>query len=84
MRHRRWARLRAAFGGYFWKPCPNCQQMFGGHEEGGGTLWTHSEGLRSRQGWGLCPECPGDIYAPGYQGYRSTVVTQRQEASQAP
>lgn len=26
--HRIWAR----FGGYFWLPCPVCNQYFGGHE----------------------------------------------------
>ena len=51
----RWChRLYALVAGYFWKACPNCGRMFGGHEAGG-TYW-ESAGV----GWITCSHCPGD------------------------
>lgn len=29
---KRWHHFRAWAGGYFWKPCPLCGEMFGGHQ----------------------------------------------------
>lgn len=32
LRRRWWNHLRALAGGYFWLPCPECAEYFGGHE----------------------------------------------------
>jgi hypothetical protein len=56
MRMRNLNRLYAAVTGYFWTPCPLCNQCFGGHE------WRDINGLNS---WvttdsgdkGICPDC---------------------------
>jgi hypothetical protein len=47
--------------GYFWNPCPNCGQMFGGHEIGERWYkdrWTH-------YGLPTCsdPECVMEVQA---------------------
>jgi hypothetical protein len=43
-------RLYAAVFGYFWLPCPECGQEFGGHE------WKY--GFSSnKEGKGICPDC---------------------------
>lgn len=67
---RRWHRLRAALGGYFWRPCSVCGAMFGGHERGGGTT-LESPG----RGKMTCPGCPGE-WARGADGnfYRLQVL----------
>ena len=66
IRLRRWMHKVYAFAfGYFWLPCPECGRWFGGHEEGGGTLWV-SGTKTSRSGHLLCPNCPGDRFAPDY------------------
>lgn len=50
----RWRhRLFAEFFGYFWMPCPVCQQMTGGHEWTGACVSTGESG----QGIGICPQC---------------------------
>lgn len=42
-------RAKAAAGGYFWLPCPNCGRMFGGHESNDGEiLWSETEPGRGR------------------------------------
>lgn len=64
-----WRRTRAKLTGYFWKPCPLCGRMFGGYENGG-HLWTQGTD-HSRTGSVTCARCPGDHYAPGYDGYRT-------------
>jgi hypothetical protein len=49
---RPWARLRAFLGGYFWMPCPVCDRMFGGHEDGGILLGKgHTDKM-------TCTRCP--------------------------
>ncbi len=55
-------RIRAFLTGYFWLPCPSCGRMFGGHEEGGGTLWSGTPDLPG-VGRTCCPRCPHDRYA---------------------
>lgn len=49
------ARLRALIGGYFWKPCPVCREMFGGHEIGG--LLSRTDGTSHV----TCRNCPGQL-----------------------
>jgi len=61
MKHRRWNRIRAFVCGYYWLPCPNCGQMYGGHEMGGGTLY-HEGGPTWAKGTCLCPDCPENVY----------------------
>jgi hypothetical protein len=39
--HRLWAGIR----GYFWLPCPICEQMFGGHEPHGDLMTSWTDGL---------------------------------------
>lgn len=60
MKHRRWNRFRAWFGGYFWIPCPLCNQMFGGHEwrdyDGNPMSIPHPDGVPGH-GIGICPDC---------------------------
>lgn len=55
LKHRWWARFRAAIGGYFFLPCPICGEMFGGHEWKGGSIYPYpgSPG----HGVGICPAC---------------------------
>lgn len=51
--------------GYFWIPCPVCQDFFGGHEvKNGGTLLIPHTGNRHAPPNGLatCPRCPGYWY----------------------
>ncbi len=62
LKWRRWNRLRARIGGYFWLPCPLCGQMFGGHEWKNGlngessVIWEiESSGMR--RGRGIGPTC---------------------------
>jgi hypothetical protein len=64
MTHRLWFRwfnhLRAFICGYFWKACPVCGQMFGGHEFSGQLI--NTEGGNNQV---TCPACPGDwVIAP--------------------
>lgn len=62
VRARRWNRVRAWLGGYFWIPCAHCGREFGGHE------WTmsryasipvdvHPHRVTSRA---ICPDCNAD------------------------
>lgn len=51
-------KMYANLFGYFWKPCPLCGKMFGGHEAGNGyimTTWYH--------GKMTCPNCVGQARA---------------------
>ena len=53
MRFRTLNRIRAFLGGYFWLPCPLCDEMFGGHEwQTGNDLYTSPV-----IGVGVCPDC---------------------------
>lgn len=48
----RWLhRAYARFGGFFWKACPRCGRMFGGHE-----------GARFRADWEFIPTDGGPLY----------------------
>ena len=58
-------RVYALLFGYFWITCPSCGRWFGGHENGGGTLWMSCDGM-FRSGRVLCPKCPQDIYDKSY------------------
>jgi hypothetical protein len=58
MRMRTMNKLFASVAGYFWTPCPICDQYFGGHE------WRDIDGLSSviypggeNPGKGICPDC---------------------------
>lgn len=57
----RWMhRAYAWAGGYFWKSCPVCRRMFGGHEwDGRAVNWGRVNGGNVRIGDGCCPRCPG-------------------------
>lgn len=49
-----WRQFHAWVGGYFWLPCPQCGEMFGGHEPWGGTFY---DGKRAMA---CCQNCPGN------------------------
>jgi hypothetical protein len=56
MRMRTMNRLFAAVAGYFWMPCPLCDQYFGGHEWrdiNGRSSVVHAEVGHV----GICPDC---------------------------
>lgn len=44
-------RFYANLKGYFWLPCPICNEMFGGHE----WAWTLKKTIST--GSGVCPDC---------------------------
>ena len=50
--HRVWARVF----GYFWSPCPECGEMFGGHE------W-RAVAVHEKTGLGVCPRCEQVVHA---------------------
>lgn len=53
-RWRGWHRYYAETHGYFWLPCPLCDQPFGGHEIGGDI----PDPTRPPGGWlMICPAC---------------------------
>lgn len=41
----------AAWGRFFWLPCPICGKNFGGHEKGGSLYYTNYSGEM------VCPKC---------------------------
>lgn len=47
--HRIWARIF----GYFWAPCPECDELFGGHESRDGTSKYMPDGSHLL----VCPRC---------------------------
>ncbi len=51
MKLRRMNKIYAQTNGYFWLPCPICDQMFGGHE------WDATLRISQSQGVGVCPDC---------------------------
>lgn len=62
----RWChRLFAFVRGYYWKPCPRCGRMYGGHEAQGSmyayTDNTSTPGHSFRVNWSTC--CPPHDYA---------------------
>ena len=50
-RFRFFNRFYAKLMGYFWLPCPICNEMFGGHE----SVWTLKDTIYT--GFGVCPDC---------------------------
>lgn len=57
LRRRHRARhLRARVGGYFWLPCPTCNEPFGGHETGPGSI---PSGDSTDQM--ICPACTAEM-----------------------
>ena len=71
-------RLYAERHGYFWMPCPICQEPFGGHEwdddyeqpQGSSTTLY----LTKRSGCGVCrnPECRAEAWRRNVELYRGT------------
>lgn len=53
MKFRLFNKIYAKLFGYFWLPCPICEQYFGGHEWLIGTFNFPS----SIKGKGICPDC---------------------------
>lgn len=51
LRHRTFNRFWAHFRGYFWIPCPRCNQFFGGHERPKKRKYYYGGGKI------LCPQC---------------------------
>lgn len=53
MRFRKLNKIIAALGGYFWLPCSECGQSFGGHE------WQirFDKPIANAEGKGICPDC---------------------------
>ena len=51
---RRVHRAYSALLGYFWLPCPNCGQNFGGHEIPDPAAYITDDDL---SGWIVCPLC---------------------------
>ena len=47
-----WRRLRALVQGYFWMPCPRCDEMFAGYEASASVTF-HRDGAD----WAVCPLC---------------------------
>jgi hypothetical protein len=46
--------LYAAINGFFWLPCPQCGQHFGGHEQPQGSVRIEGQPNASRS---TCPDC---------------------------
>lgn len=63
MKHRTFNKWYAKLGGYFWIPCPICEQMFGGHESKANysiprAQYTDNKLQISRySGRLVCPDC---------------------------
>lgn len=57
--HRRsWHRAYARANGYFWLPCPLCDQPYGGHESAGRIPDPTDDGTHSYTMWlGICGPC---------------------------
>jgi len=51
--HRVWARVF----GYFWMPCSECGEMYGGHE------WKVGAAVHEETGLGVCPRCDPIVHA---------------------
>ena len=51
MRFRILNKLYANVFGFFWLPCPLCEQPFGGHE------WMVAMKSSTEKGEGICPDC---------------------------
>lgn len=62
---RSWHHAWADLNGYFWKPCPRCGRMFGGHE------WKGTDYYAKGMGKGTC--CPGNRYL--YEGEDAVVAS---------
>lgn len=58
LKHPRWIQwLYAITHGYFWRPCPNCGQMRGGHEPSGNMYMGWGAGLM------VCADCKEEVEA---------------------
>lgn len=61
--HRSWA----LWAGYFWSPCPECGQMFGGHERQPQIPFTvYGEGSLM-----LCPRCAPIVSAREFEAFKA-------------
>ncbi len=60
MSHRLLNRIYALVFGYFWKPCPICGKMFGGHESSNGFSNAIPDKYDKRVGDIICPDCARD------------------------
>ena len=64
MRFRKANQVWAVINNYFWRPCPVCEQYFGGHE----AVWEHYWTNRERtKGKAICPDC-GKTGETHYEG----------------
>ncbi len=65
-------KIYAALFGYFWLPCPRCGDMYGGHEEFGGSniydVPDHNIAHREKL---TCKKCVGTVY---YNYHRKRIV----------
>jgi uncharacterized C2H2 Zn-finger protein len=63
--HRLWARV----AGYFWVPCPECGQMFGGHERQPVAVFSvYADGNKM-----LCPRCTPVVAAREWAAFITQV-----------
>ena len=70
----RWAhRAYATAFGYFWRHCPRCDRMFGGHEPGGGADWYALNFARM-----TCPRCPEEVYTFDLPSFVRSNVAERE------
>jgi hypothetical protein len=58
MKYRLLNKLYAHLFGYFWLPCPQCGQFFGGHE------WRYVS-QHNNEGKGICMNCYTTLTAQG-------------------